>query len=299
MERQEAGGADARSARLPTSLLVQVHPKNPPCTRPSPAAPPAAPGWPPPRVGRGSNHGAGAAGLRRATAASSQGSLGRNGAGSRAAAAAGRGQELPASPPLASWLWEHPSRAGLGLPEPPTSPAKGVPRAPGSDPACLLEVRGPPPPLPAVPRLPQARKLLLLDGPNRMVPVTGFCIRILGRTQAGRDGNCVTSSDLGPFLLHRCRELGRVTPNHLAGAVLIYTSPGCNADCHGGSSHMGLGRSQWAACVEPRGVARRCPPGWDITQEAACSLAAPWELAGPAPRPSLGSSPLSLCTDPP
>lgn len=40
-EAKNAGGTDTQGARLPTSLLVQVHPKNLPCTRPTPAAPPA------------------------------------------------------------------------------------------------------------------------------------------------------------------------------------------------------------------------------------------------------------------
>lgn len=80
---------------LPTSLLIQGYPKNPPShlpqlwhsSHPIPDAPPAPPGRPPTRMGQGGNYGAGAAGLHStgAAAASSQGSLGRNGAGSRVA----------------------------------------------------------------------------------------------------------------------------------------------------------------------------------------------------------------------
>lgn len=142
-----------------------------------------------------------------------------------------------------------------------------------------------------------------MDGPGRMVPVTGSGIRIPGRMQAGRVGNGVTLSGLGSFLPRRWQGAGR------AGACCSLSFRRSLADLHQprvqrqpsrqqwphGSRRKSTGRHAWS----PEGWPRTIPHSGDITQEGVCSPAAPWEQAGPAWCPKLGSRPLSLCTDPP
>lgn len=82
-----------------------------------------------------------------------------------------------------------------------------------------------------------------MDGPNRMVPVTGSGVCIPGRMQAGRDGKGVT---LSSFTLS-CpvgASWGRVAPRRFSGAVLLYTG-----DPHGSGGRMG---SQQGGMRDPR-----------------------------------------------
>lgn len=160
--------------------------------------------------------------------------------------AAGRGQELPASPPLASRRQKHPGRAGLDLPEPPTSPAKATPYTSRSNPACLLDVWGPPL-SPRSRRFPKPGSSFLWMNPTGWSPSQGLA----STSQAGcRQAGTETASPC-PALALSClvggREQGkleRVAPRDCAGAMLIYTSPGCNANRHSSGGRVGLGGSQ-------------------------------------------------------
>jgi len=284
MERQKAGthGVLVSPRRCSCGITPKILRATCPTCPPGAAAPARGTGQQLWRWGRG--------------AAGSQGSLGRNGAGSRTAT--GRGQELPAGPPLASRLREHPSAAGLDLPEPPTSPANGIPRIPGSNPAC--SVFGVPFLSPRSRGCPKPGSSFLWMDPTGWSPSRGPA----SASWAGRrQGRKLRHLGLGSFLPRRWQGEGR------AGACCSPSFHRSHADLHRPWVQRRPPRQQWVrgSWRKPTGRLAWSPEGWPSTvphaggiiQEGVRSPAAPGEPAGPARRPKLGSHPLSLCTNPP
>lgn len=134
-----------------------------------------------------------------------------------------------------------------------------------------------------------------MDGPNRMVLVTGSSGRILGRMQAGTE----TASPC-PALALSCLADGREWGELGMLLPVISMQPHGFTPAHGdhrssgGQGRKPMGQHEWTQRGDPA-----CPLLWSIIQEGASILAAPWEQAGPARCPRLASGPFSLCTDPP